>query len=183
MNIHHIGICWKNASAVPNPERGEHIVAVHPLEQKLHVHDSRAVYCPGSISNLPKWFVLNRESNPASFMLHAVEVRGRTSPFRSPGANEASGAMISERILMSLDSLALDQRAVIWYANFILLNKLDYGQGGGGTGGTTASHYWPQEGRGLIRIRCCSLLQMWTICGGQSDVQQVIERRLSDVMN
>ncbi len=45
-------------------------------------------------------------------MLHAVKVRGNTSSLQSPveGSKQGLRAMIFEHILMSLDSLALDQK-------------------------------------------------------------------------
>lgn len=67
------------------------------------------------------------------FTVHIVKVRGNTSLHQSPvvGSKQGFWAMIFEHILMSTDSLALDQKAVVSYTNFILHNKLDYREGTG----------------------------------------------------
>lgn len=141
------------------------------------MHDSQPVYCCGSISNPQK--KSHTWSRSASLRVeHVAKVRGNTSSFQSSVAGSKWGlwAMIFERILMSLDSLALEHRAVVWYTNFILHNKLDYG-GGGTKQRLITGHRGLGFNQNMLLFFVANVDNMRTLL--ESDILRVLEGRLN----
>lgn len=118
---------------------------------------------------LPCWFFLDLFPVPyikthplwqlglmVVFASHTVKVKRKTSSLQPSveGIRWGLWTMILKLILISTDSLALEHRAVIWCKNVILHNKVDYNN----------ILSLATKDQDLIRIRCCSSFQMWTIC-------------------